>query len=159
MIEIAPLKRFTNESAFVSTDLDFKSTWEATPNHRSTPGIITNFAGGKQGLQIGIGAAESQAQNLLSQLEQIFPDISSYRQGNALRAYWTGEEYTQGSYSCYLVGQWTSISGIEQQSVGNLFFAGEHCSQKFQGYMEGGCRTGEIAARNILRSLGLKHIH
>ncbi len=146
-------------TAFVSTDLGFNYTWEATRNHRSVPGIITNFTGGKQGLAIGTGAAESQAQNFLSQLEQIFPDISSYRQGNALRAYWTGEEYTKGSYACYLVGQWTSISGVERQSVGNLFFAGEHCSQKFQGYMEGGCRTGEIAAGNILRSLGLKHIH
>ncbi|MBW4604955.1 MAG: FAD-dependent oxidoreductase [Calothrix sp. FI2-JRJ7] len=143
-------------TAFVSTDLGFGYTWEATRNHRSVPGIITNFTGGKQGFAIGNGAAESQAQKFLSQLEQIFPDISSYRQGNALRAYWTGEEYTQGSYACYLVGQWTGISGVEQQSVDNIFFAGEHCSQKFQGYMEGGCRTGEIAARNILFSLGLK---
>ncbi len=46
---------------------------------------------------------------------------------------------------------------MEKQTVGNLFFAGEHCSQKFQGYMEGGCRTGEVAAVNILRSLGLKN--
>ncbi|WP_460200459.1 FAD-dependent oxidoreductase [Scytonema sp. NUACC21] len=37
-----------------------------------------------------------------------------------------------------------------------MFFAGEHCSQVFQCYMEGGCRTGEMAATEILRSLGKK---
>ncbi|WP_127079946.1 FAD-dependent oxidoreductase [Dulcicalothrix desertica] len=42
------------------------------------------------------------------------------------------------------------MSYAEQQSVGNFFFAGEHCLQKFQGYnMEGGCRTGEVAAKKI----------
>jgi monoamine oxidase len=144
-------------TAFISTDLDFNSTWEASRNHQGKFGLITNFTGGKQGLAIGQNSGESQAQSLLLQLEKIFPGINQERQGKAIRAYWTGEQYTQGSYSCYLTGQWTGISGAEKQTVGNLFFAGEHCSQKFQGYMEGGCRTGEVAAVNILRSLGLKN--
>lgn len=144
-------------TAFVSTDLDFSSTWEATRNHQGNAGLITNFTGGQQGLAIGKDSVESQAQTLLNQLEKVFSGISKVRQGEAVRAYWTGEYYTQCSYACYLVGQWTGISGAEKQSVGNLFFAGEHCSQKFQGYMEGGCRTGEVAAVNILRSLGLKN--
>ncbi len=118
--------------------------------------MITNFTGGKQGLAVGKNSTESQDKILLPQLEKIFPGISKERVGEAIRAYWTGEQYTQGSYSCYLVGQWTGISGAEQENVGNLFFAGEHCSQKFQGYMEGGCRTGEIAAAKIMRSLGVR---
>jgi monoamine oxidase len=144
-------------TAFISTDLDFNSTWESTRNHQGKFGLITNFTGGKQGFAIGQNSGEYQAQILLLQLEKIFPGISQERQGEAVRAYWTGEQYTQGSYSCYLTGQWTGISGVEKQTVGNLFFAGEHCSQKVQGYMEGGCRTGEVAAVNILRSLGLKN--
>jgi monoamine oxidase len=45
--------------------------------------------------------------------------------------------------------------GVEGERVDNLFFAGEHCSQDFQGYMEGGCETGEAAAAEILEDLGL----
>jgi monoamine oxidase len=142
-------------TAFISTELDFQGAWESNRNHRGSSGVITNFTGGKQGLAIGKGSTESQAQILLPQLEKIFPGISEQSAGEAIRAYWTGEQYTQGSYSCYLPGQWTGISGAEQENVGNLFFAGEHCSQKFQGYMEGGCRTGEIAAAKIMRSLGV----
>lgn len=109
-------------------------------------------------LQSHKGSAESQAQIFLPQLDRIFPGIKNLRQGEAIRAYWPGEQYTRASYACYLVGQWTSIAGAEQKRVGNLFFAGEHCSLSYQGYMEGGCATGEVAARRILKDLGLRNI-
>jgi monoamine oxidase len=37
--------------------------------------------------------------------------------------------------------------------VGNLHFAGEHCSLDAQGFMEGGCETGERAAAEVLVAL------
>ncbi|NMF65860.1 flavin monoamine oxidase family protein [Brasilonema octagenarum] len=145
-----------NSTAFVSSDLDFQSIWEASRYQPGSNGLLTNFTGGQSSLLLGQGSAEFQGQKLLTQLEKIFPGIPSVRKGEAIRAYWPTEPYTRASYACYLVGQWTTIAGAEQENVGNLFFAGEHCSQKFQGYMEGGCRTGEMAAVQILRSLGLK---
>jgi monoamine oxidase len=33
---------------------------------------------------------------------------------------------------------------------GNCHFAGEHCSQNFQGFMEGGAEEGERAAQEII---------
>ncbi len=66
-----------------------------------------------------------------------------------------GELYSRGSYACYLPGQWTQFYGVEGERVGNLFFAGEHCSLEYQGYMEGACETGETAALEILEDLGL----
>ncbi len=145
-----------HSTAFASSDLDFQSIWEASRYQPGVNGVLTNFTGGQKSCRLAQGSAESQAQKLLPQLENIFPGISNVRKDSqAVRAYWAGEPYTQGSYACYLVGQWTTIAGSEQQQVGNLFFAGEHCSQLYQGYMEGGCRTGEIAAVQILRSLGL----
>lgn len=143
-----------NSTGSTFTDIGFQATWESSRYQKSRKGLITNFTGGEHGLSLGKGSAESQAQILLPQLEQIFPGIKNVRQGQAIRAYWPGEQYTRGSYACYLVGQWTSIAGSEQKRVGNLFFAGEHCSLSYQGYMEGGCRTGEVAARRILKDLG-----
>jgi len=93
----------------------------------------------------------------MPQLERVFPGISAARlKDNTVRAYWPGEQYSRGSYSCYLVGQWTRMYGVEGERVGNLFFAGEHCSQDYQGYMEGGCETGEAAASEILEDLRLQ---
>jgi monoamine oxidase len=34
--------------------------------------------------------------------------------------------------------------------VGNLHFAGEHTSESAQGFMEGGCESGERVAEEIL---------
>ena len=40
--------------------------------------------------------------------------------------------------------------GWEALRQRNIHFAGEHCSQDFQGYMEGGASTGVSAANEIL---------
>ena len=143
-------------NAAIFTDLEFQSTWQSSRYISGTQGLITNFTGGKYSASLGTISPESQAKKLVSQLDRIFPGISDVRQtSEAIRAYWLGEPYFQGSYSCYLVGQWTSIAGAEKERVGNLFFAGEHCSSTAQGYMEGGCESGEVAAKEILQDLGV----
>jgi monoamine oxidase len=136
----------------VFTDFEVQG-WEAT---RYAPGrtrLYTHFTGGKEGRSVGAETPEFQVRKVLPKFDRIFPGIQGDYQGVATRAYWTGEEYSRGSYSCYRVGQWTRISGEESKRVGNLFFAGEHCSEVAQGYMEGGCETGESAAQDILADL------
>ncbi|MEG4628121.1 NAD(P)/FAD-dependent oxidoreductase [Microcoleus sp. AR_TQ3_B6] len=142
-------------TASVYSDLGFQNTWEATPFFPTPNGLITNFTGGRQGLSIGAGTPEDQAQRFLNQIERVFPGVRNLRSGKAVRAYWPGERFFKGSYSCYLVGQWTQMHGVEGERVGNLFFAGEHTSLENQGYMEGGCETGQMAAFEILQDLGL----
>ena len=142
-------------TASVYTDLGFQNSWEPTPFAPTGNGLVTNFTGGKQGLAIGSGTPEDQAQRFLGQFERVFPGVSNLRSGKAVRAYWPGERFSKGSYSCYLVGQWTQMYGVEGERVGNLYFAGEHTSLENQGYMEGGCETGQRAAVEILQDLGL----
>jgi monoamine oxidase len=140
----------------VFTDLGFQNTWEPTRYAPGAAGLLTNFTGGKRGLSVGLGSAEDQAQRLLPQYERVFPGIKAQRQGQAIRAAWSDDRYVRGSYACYLVGDWQRFSGEEGKRVGNLFFAGEHCSQDFQGYMEGGCATGTTAAEAILQDLAVR---
>jgi len=142
-------------TASVYSDLGFQNTSEATPFAPTPNGLITNYTGGKQGLSMGAGTPEDQAQRFLNQFERVFPGVRNLRTGKAVRAYWPGERFFKGSYSCYLVGQWTQMYGVEGERVGNLFFAGEHTSLEAQGYMEGGCETGQRAAAEILQDLGL----
>ncbi|MEY2196291.1 FAD-dependent oxidoreductase [Neobacillus sp. BF23-41] len=67
--------------------------------------------------------------------------------------YWPGMSWTKGSYSYWKIGQYTSFSGVEGEPEGNVFFAGEHCSQDYQGYLNGAVDTGELAATGILKAL------
>ena len=144
-----------DETASVFTDIGFQNTWDPTPYARGENGLVTNYTGGNLGVSVGSGTPESQAEIFLPQLEQVFPGVSQERIGPAVRAYWPGNPRTLGSYSCYLVGQWTQLYTSERERAGNLFFAGEHTSVEYQGFMEGGTRSGERAAIQILQDLGL----
>ncbi len=73
----------------------------------------------------------------------------------AIRSYWPGDPFVRGSYFCYKPGEWTRFYGLEGERVGNIYFAGSHTSLENQGYMEGGCESGEVAAMEILDDLGL----
>jgi monoamine oxidase len=67
------------------------------------------------------------------------------------RMHWPTHPWTRGSYACYAPGQWTALRGVEAESAGRVYFAGEHCSLNAQGFMEGACETGLAAARQVLR--------
>ncbi|HEY9625573.1 MAG TPA: NAD(P)/FAD-dependent oxidoreductase [Crinalium sp.] len=143
-------------TASIYTDLAFQNTWESARYSEGSGGWLTNLRGGFQGIVLGSGSPEMHAQALASNLEPLFPGISQVQRGRSVRLFWATEPYALGSYSCYQPGQWTSIAGSEGERVGNLWFAGEHCSLASQGYMNGACETAELAALSILQDLGLK---
>ena len=89
-------------------------------------------------------------------LERVFPGIAAAR-GNATEArmHWPSNPWVLGSYACFRPGDWSSIGGVMGESVGGLHFAGEHCSVEAQGFMEGGCESGELAAQAILLQRGV----
>ncbi|MEY3867286.1 MAG: hypothetical protein RLZZ338_1177 [Cyanobacteriota bacterium] len=150
-------KDLYQSSAETYTDLNYQTSWEASPFSTGSNSVVTFFLGGTSGLAIGSGVPNSHAAPFVNQFNNVFQGVKNDRlNSKAFRAYWPGERYALGSYSCYLVGQWTRIRGVEGEKVGNLYFAGEHTSLDNQGYMEGSCETGETAAISILKDLGLK---
>ena len=94
----------------------------------------------------GIGRSRGGAAHARHRARVSGHDGRAQRQGLAGS---TGRRFpwTKGSYSCYKPGQWTTIAGAEGLPVGNLFFAGEHCSYDFQGYMNGAAQSGADTAR------------
>lgn len=90
---------------------------------------------------------------LANELDKVFPGSKSKFLNKHVFVNWIDYPFTKGSYSCYKVGQWSTISGLEIENVGNIYFAGEHCSENFQGYMNGGAETGRIAAENMVKKI------
>ena len=119
--------------------------------------MITNFTGGAPGVALGAGSAREQADRVARELDSVFPGLAAARAGaTEVRFHWPSHPWTLGSYASYRVGQWTGIAGAEGEAVGRLHFAGEHCSLEAQGFMEGGCETGEAAAGAVLAQMGLR---
>lgn len=138
------------------SDLPFQLVWETSRKQNGRSGILTNFTGGRHGVEIGSGTDEEQSQRTISDLEKIYSGIAATAANRQARFHWPTFRWSKGSYATYLPGQWTTIRGVEGEPLTDVFFAGEHCSLDFQGFMEGGCETGERAAREVLQSFGIR---
>ncbi len=154
--ESRPWRTASRSAGEAFADVGFQCVWEASRAQAGASGILTNFTGGRHGVALGERTPGEQAFELVSRLEPIFPGVSAARGGAPeVRFHWPSHEWTRGSYASYRPGQRTAFRGAEQERVGNLHFAGEHCSMAFQGFMEGAVETGEAVARTLLAELGV----
>ncbi len=138
----------------VYTDQRFQLGWDSSRLQPGEAGGYTFYSGGALGVEAGRGSVDSQVDQLLPGLELAFPGVSATLNGKRSRFFWPGHPFTLGSYAAYKPGQWTTIAGSEIVPVGGVFFAGEHCSYDYQGYMNGAAETGRRAAESILELLG-----
>ena len=141
-------------SGGIYTDQLFQLGWDSSRLQPGEAGGFTFYSGGALGIQAGSGDVSQQVDRLLPGLELAFPGVSKELNGEQSRFYWPGYAFTLGSYAAYRPGQWTGIAGAEILPVGGVYFAGEHCSYDFQGYMNGAAETGRRAAQSILERLG-----
>jgi monoamine oxidase len=134
-------------------DTGYQNTWEVTRTQPGTAGILVDYTGGNIGASFGSGTPTSRAKQFLSQIEPVLPGISTRWNGRATIDFWTGYEWTKGSYSYWKVGQYSKFAGAERQQEGACHFAGEHTSIDSQGYLNGAVESGERAAGEILTAL------
>ena len=138
------------------SDLAYQTSWETSRKQPGAAGILTNFTGGRHGVELGNGSAAEQAARAVADLERVFPGVASARAGaREVRMHWPTHPWVRGSYACFRPGQWSALRGAIGESVGGLHFAGEHCALETQGFMEGGCESGEIAAAAVAARLGI----
>jgi len=96
---------------------------------------------------------EKTVSGIVEELGKIFKHSKEKFLNKHVFVNWIDFPWAKGSYSCYKPGQWTSIAGWEMKPVGNFFFAGEHCSEMFQGFMNGAAETGKRAAQQALTKI------
>ncbi len=139
------------------SDQPYQSCWDNSRLQNTVVGGLTLYSGGQPGVAVGQGTPQEQAARMLPGVNQTFPGAAAAFTGQVVRFHWPTYPWTKGSYTSYAPGQWTTIHGAEILPVGNLFFAGEHCSYQYQGYMNGGAETGATAAGWILEQVGIQN--
>lgn len=147
------LWRAQGYTGYVFTDAGFQTGWDSSQMQPGSQGGYTMYLGGTRAVNVGAGDAAAQAAILMNSVETVFPGAKAALNGNVAKFDWPSYQWTKGSYACYKVGQWTTIGGEEAATVGNMYFAGEHCSEDFQGFMNGGAETGRIAAEAIAAAI------
>ncbi len=148
----------------VYTDNGFQNAWDTSAGEPGgASGLLVDYAGGnyagsfKPSTPYSSAADNPQlatyAKAWLQKLETIFPGITKQWNGKATLSTPFLDPLLKCSYSYWKPGQYVGFSGYEGVAQGNVHFAGEHCSQDFQGYMEGGASEGIRAANEILALL------
>ena len=148
-------------TASLYADQPFQSGWDATRGQSGTAGIeypgrerlqldrpvepLHDHRHERAGDDARAGSAHADGANLPWHHETV------ERQGDALDAFTDPNFLCSSSYR--KPGQYTTFSGYEKARQWNIDFAGEHCSQDFQGFMEGGASEGLRAASEVLADL------
>ena len=145
-------------------DTGYQNTWEVTRSQPGTTGILVDYTGGNvagsfaPSTPYSAAATNPQvtayAMTFLKQLEPVYTGITAFWSGRATLSVPALDPNLNCSYSYWRVGQYHTFSGYEKARQpfpnGPIHFAGEHCSQDFRGFMEGGASEGVRAANEIL---------
>jgi monoamine oxidase len=128
---------------------------------RAVEPVWTWYQGGNQVDDIAT-SPEAQARQYAIATDPAIPRLSTATaDGPFRRTGWHRDPMTMGSYSCWAPGQLTRFGhllSVESDDpsehrvarAGNIIFAGEHVSDAYPGFMNGGAQTGRMAAEALV---------
>lgn len=130
-----------------ASDLDIGAVWDASEDQSGDKGILTLLAGGgasaaTQALLKNGGPAE-----LINRLR--FFGLGRARLIAHRSVNWQDDPWARGGYAVFDRSFPASGRRLLALPAGRIFFAGEHTSAKWQGYMNGAVASGQRAAEEI----------
>jgi len=138
-----------NESGLLYSDVVAHNIWDNGFAQQSTKGGLTFFSGGNLSHSIGQKDKEVLKDEMLAYAAKEFHIQREHFDGKYKKICWELSPFTKGGYSSYTINQWSTFGGAEIEPFENIFFAGEHTSLEFQGFMNGAIATGKQAALDI----------
>jgi monoamine oxidase len=134
-----------NADGFVSATFD-----DSPPSGR--PGVVFGFVGGDQARTFNRMAAADRRRTVLSEYQQFFgPEAGSPR--DYFETNWAAETWSRGCpVATYGPGTLIAFGSSLREPVGRIHWAGTETSDYWSGYMDGAVRSGERAAKEVLRA-------
>jgi monoamine oxidase len=139
-----PLRRPAEPSAVMNVPERYW-TWTARGEGDQPQPVVSAFAGSRPALD----ALEVQAgpARWLDSLEHLRHDLELDRDG-ALLSTWADDPWAGAAYS---TSPPRSVAEAVDEPTGPLAFAGEHTAGRHAALMEGAIRSGQRAARSLMR--------
>ncbi|MBX9806332.1 MAG: FAD-dependent oxidoreductase [Flavobacteriaceae bacterium] len=94
---------------------------------------------------------QNELDKYVGEMEQVFPGSKSTYSNKHVFASWSSYPFVKASYTCPKPGQWNTAMLHTSEPIGDVYFAGEHCSVDYQGFMNGAAETGRLAAEQIIK--------
>jgi monoamine oxidase len=141
--------RTSGKQGYTFTDETFGCGWDSSQMQPEKEGSFTVFGGGKFAEDVNLQQQQKLSKDFVAGLQTIYPGAAKAYTRKNIKFCWAKSPVAKAGYSSFKMGQWSALAGWEAIPVGNIYFAGEHTSVEFQGYMNGAAETGKIAARQI----------
>lgn len=138
--------------AFASP-LPFGAVWDANEEQRGRAGILALLAGGSASDQTQALVAKSGLRGLADELEWLGSGRADLL--NAKQVVWESDPWARGGYAFFDAAFDPGLRPWLARACGRLFFAGEHTSIRWQGYMNGAVESGRRAAAEVAAVHGL----
>jgi monoamine oxidase len=130
--------------------LPFGAAWDGNEEQRGRAGILTLLAGGGASDATQAIVAKSGMAGLVRELDWLgatHGELTGSRQ-----VVWESDPWARGGYAYFDAAFDPALRPWLARPFGRLFFAGEHTSIKWQGYMNGAIESGRRAAEEIAAS-------
>jgi monoamine oxidase len=141
----------TRPRAFGSP-LPFGAVWDGNEEQRGRSGILALLAGGSASDATQTIMAKDGPRGLTQSLDWLGApqaELVTSRQ-----VIWEQDQHARGGYAYFDHAFDPSLRAWLAQPCGRLFFAGEHTSIRWQGYMNGAIESGRRAAFEIAATHG-----
>ena len=127
--------------------LPYGAIWEGNEEQAGTRGILTLLAGGS-------ASEETQAMVARDGIARFADGLSwlgagSAELGASRQVVWESDPFARGGYAYFAPSFDPALREWLARPAGRLFFAGEHTSIRWQGYMNGAVESGRRAAAEI----------
>jgi len=127
--------------------LPFGAVWDGNEEQRARPGILSMLAGGSASDATRARTASEGVEGLVRWLDWLGADrakVVAWRQVG-----WDADPWSRGGYAFFDPAFDPGLRAWLARPFGPIFFAGEHTSQQWQGYMNGAVESGQRAAAEI----------
>jgi monoamine oxidase len=145
--------RKAGRQGYTFTDQSFGAGWDSSQMQSADKGSFTVFGGGDFGDYVNDSKESVLKQKIAAGLDLVYPSSENIYTGKNIKWCWGIFPLSKGGYSAFKKGQWSTLSGWEATPVGNIFFAGEHVSKEYQGYMNGAAETSRVAVETMLQKM------
>jgi monoamine oxidase len=146
------------------SDPQFCEAWEAAPAQPGAEAALTWFFGGDLMATMDAGPPRNALARAHASTGAAMGALDPAFSGAVLRTEWHRDPLTGGAYSSFAPGQLTRFAtlpwvededgtAVQEARDGAVWFAGEHVSDAWSGYMNGAAQTGRLAANALARAL------
>jgi monoamine oxidase len=151
--------RSRGEPRAFGTSLPIGAVWDGNEEQKGRSGILTLLAGGRASAETQELLTSKGAEGIVAELTWLPLKKASFVAWDSVS--WEKDRWARGGYAFFDPRYRPDIRQWLARPFGRVFFAGEHTSLKWQGYMNGAVESGlravdEINAAERLRTSGQK---